>query len=163
MAMNARVPVSVIIAVSALWIAHPALAQSPVIYPSKGQSSAQQNKDISECQLWAQQNTGVNPTAVAQAQAAQPPSAGPQGERLRGAARGAAAGAVIGGLANNNAGKGAGIGAAAGVMAGGARQRRGQMAAEQANEAQRQQAAAEMARYQAAFGACMEGRGYVVK
>src|SRR5690349_1124337 len=32
-------------------------AQKPIVYPAKGQSSAQQSKDDSECYSWAKQNT----------------------------------------------------------------------------------------------------------
>jgi hypothetical protein len=57
-------------------------AQQPIIYPAKGQSSQQQANDMGQCQVWAQQTTGVNPAALAQRSADQPP--GPQGERVRG-------------------------------------------------------------------------------
>jgi hypothetical protein len=137
-----------------------AFAQSSVIfYPAKGQSDAQQQKDEGECQAWAKQKTGINPAAVAAAPA--PPS-GPAvggGERVGGAARGAAGGAAIGAIAGN-AGKGAGIGAVAGVMQGGraARQSRAQQQ-EQAAQAK----ASQLATFDKAVAACMEGRGYVAK
>lgn len=70
-----------------------AMAQKPSAYPTKGQSAEQQATDDSQCLGWATQSTGIDPTKMA---AAPPPQAGPQGERLRGAARGAAGGAVIG-------------------------------------------------------------------
>ncbi len=140
-----------------------ALAQQPLIYPSKGQSADQQNKDQGECYVWAKQQTGIDPVAVAQASSSQPPPAGPQGERVKGAAGGAAAGAVIGGVANDDAGKGAAVGAVVGTMAGGSRQRRTARAQQQQTQQVQAQSQGAMATYNRAFAACMEGRGYVVK
>lgn len=37
----------------------------PVIYPAKGQTAAQQNKDRSECTQWARQQSGYDPSAAA--------------------------------------------------------------------------------------------------
>ena len=50
-----------------------AYAQQQIIYPSKGQTPEQQNKDQGECYVWAKQQTGVDPVAVAQQSASQPP------------------------------------------------------------------------------------------
>jgi hypothetical protein len=72
---------------AALFAAGPALAQS-YVYPARGQSPEQQNRDLGDCHLWAQQQSGVNPSAMP------PPATGPQGQMVRGAARGAAVGAV---------------------------------------------------------------------
>ena len=99
-----------LVALLVVGIALPTYAQM-IIYPAKGQTAAQQQKDEGECTVWAKQNTGVDPAAVAQAQASQPAPSGPQGERVRGAARGALAGAAVGAIAGD-AGKGAAIGAA---------------------------------------------------
>ncbi|MBB5348181.1 hypothetical protein JWG42_12090 [Desulfoprunum benzoelyticum] len=128
-------------------------------YPSKGQSPNQQNQDEGECYAWAKQQTGIDPVAVA---GAPPPPSGPAvggGERVRGAARGAVGGAAIGAIAGDT-GAGAGIGAVAGTMAGGrqARQNR-QSQAKQAQDAK----AGMVRQFNRAFGACMEGKGYVVK
>ena len=140
----------------------PAYAQQPIIYPAKGQTAQQQQKDEGECGAWAKQTTGVDPMAVAQAQANQPAPSGRQGERVKGAARGALAGAAVGAIAGD-AGKGAAIGAAGGTVAGGARQR-GRAEAEQAQSQQAQQQAQQsLATYNRAYGACLEGRGYTIK
>jgi Glycine zipper len=130
-----------------------------VPYPSKGQSSAQQNKDEGECYAWAKQQTGIDPVAVS---SAAPPPSGPAaggGERVRGAARGAAGGAVVGAIAGDT-GQGAAIGAVVGTMAGGRQARQNQKAQQQ--QAQNAKAAT-LQQFNKAFGACMEGRGYVVK
>ena len=71
------------------------LAQS-YVYPTRGQSPQQQQKDQGECHAWAIQQTGVNPAAMA------PPPSGPTGQvagtAARGAAIGAATGALVGGF-----------------------------------------------------------------
>ncbi len=130
-----------------------------VPYPSKGQSAALQNQDEGECYAWAKQQTGIDPVAVANTP---PPPSGPAvggGERLRGAARGAIGGAAIGAIAGDT-GEGAGIGAVAGTMAGGRKARQNKQAeSQQAQDAQ----AGALQHFNKAFGACMEGKGYVVK
>jgi len=134
-------------------------AQKPVVYPAKGQSPAQQQKDQTECEAWAKQTTGVDPVALAQAP---PPPQGSTiggGQRLGGAAKGAAGGAVVGAIAGD-AGAGAGIGAVVGTMAGGRRARQQQAQQQQQAEAQKQQT---ISTYYRAFAACMEGRGYAIK
>ena len=138
-------------------------AQQPVVYPAKGQSAEQQQKDSGECYVWAKQQTGVDPVAVAQQGSTAPAPTGPQGERVAGAARGAVAGAVIGEIANDDAGEGAAVGAAAGVVAGGARQRRNRRAQEQQQQQVQGQTQQAMSNYNRAFAACMEGRGYTIK
>ena len=118
------------------------------VYPTKGQSPEQQQKDQGECSGWAMQQSGANPAAV-------PPPPGPQGQIVRGAGRGAAIGAV-GGAIGGDAGKGAAIGAATGALVGGMRRADQRRAAEQA-QSQANEA------YGRAFAACLEGRGYTVK
>lgn len=106
-------------------------------YPSKGQSAKQQSKDEGECYGWAKQQTGIDPTAVANTP---PPPSGPAvggGERLRGAARGALGGAAVGAIAGDT-GTGAGVGAVVGTMAGGRQARQDQQA--QSQQAQAAQA-----------------------
>ena len=126
----------------------PALAQG-YVYPAKGQSPQQQQKDQADCHGWAMQQSGVNPGAMA------PPPSGPTGQVARTAGRGAAVGAV-GGAIGGDAGKGAAIGAATGALVGGMRRADQRRAAEQAQS----QASAEYGR---AYAACLEGRGYTVK
>lgn len=137
-----------------------AFAQEPIIYPAKGQSAKQMEKDKFECYTWAKKQTGFDPM---QAQQAPPPtSKGPGGERVRGAARGAAGGAVVGAIAGD-AGKGAAVGAAGGAMVGGMKKRQQRRAEEQAQQQQAATAAAGRDEYNRAFGACLEGRGYTLK
>jgi YMGG-like Gly-zipper len=135
-----------------------ASAQGPFIYPNKGQSQEQQNRDRFECHSWAVSQTGYDPTrASAPTTYAPAPTANP----LRGAAGGAALGAVGGAIAGNP-GKGAAIGAGTGALIGG--MRRHEQARQQAT-AQSQQAAATNAQinnYNRALATCLQGRGYTV-
>lgn len=135
-----------------------ALAQQPIFYPAKKQSPQQQNRDQGECQVWAQQSTGINPAVVAQT----PPPAAPAGPAVGGGQRikGAVGGAIVGEIAGGHAGEGAAIGA----LAGGARARRDQASQQQAAQQQAQAATADKINtYNRAVSACMEGRGYAVR
>jgi hypothetical protein len=119
-------------------------------YPDKGQSTKQQQRDKRECQEWATQQTGVDPSKT---------PAGPR--KLGGAAGGAAVGAARG-AAEGEAGAGAARGAVRGRLLGAIRQRR---------EEQQQNSGAEGGEsqqgkredYDRAYGACLTGRGYTVK
>lgn len=118
------------------------LARAQYIYPQEGQSAQQQQTDKSECSNWATQQTGYQPPAQSGS------DGGIVSDRaLRGAARGAGIGA-IGGLIGGDAGTGAAIGAAVGGVSGGIRHH---------------DEKSQKARFNEAFAACMEGRGYTVK
>jgi uncharacterized protein YcfJ len=138
------------------------LAQQSIIYPAKGQSAKQQEKDQGECEVWAKEKTGVDPLAIASEVSEAPQTVQRSGERVRGAARGALAGAAVGAVAGD-AGKGAGIGAAGGVVAGGVRQRNRARTVREEDEASRERAREALATFQRAYRACLEGRGYTVK
>jgi hypothetical protein len=140
-----------------------ALAQQAIVYPAKGQTAEQQQKDTGECNTWAKQTTGVDPVAVAQAATSAPAPTGPQGQRVAGAARGAAAGAIIGEIADDDAGEGAAVGAVAGAMHGGAKQRRQGRAQQQQQQQVQQQTKQALDTYNRAVVACLEGRGYTIK
>lgn len=147
------------IGISALTFGFAAAAQQPIIYPAKGQSAPQQQKDQRECQAWATNTTGIDPVALANAPPSEQGSSFGGGERVQGAARGAVGGVAIGAIAGD-AGKGAAIGAVVGTMAGGARARQNQQNRQQQAQGQRQQ---QMNTWDRALGACMEGRGYTIK
>lgn len=135
-----------------------AQAQQPIVYPAKGQSSEQQKRDQGECGVWARDNTGVDPAALASQTPPQVDNA-PRGQRLGGAARGTVAGAAIGAVAGDT-GKGAAIGATAGVFAGGRQARRDHAQEQQQAQSVNQDA---MSTYFRAYGACLKGRGYSVE
>jgi len=138
----------------------PAAAQQIYVFPNKGQSQEQQNRDRGECDAWAKNQTGYDPASAASG----PPASGqaPQGGVVRGGARGAALGAAVGAIAGD-AGKGAAIGAASGGLLGGMKrsdQRRQEQHAQQQWQQQQQAAYGE---YRRALAACLEGKGYTVK
>lgn len=146
--------------------ADPASAQQGLfIYPAKGQSEDQQEKDKYECNSWAVKQTGFNPMDVPTATAPPPPQSKPRGGLLRGGALGAGLGAAGGAIAGN-AGKGAAIGAITGGVLGGVR-RHDQV--KQNQEAQQgwanQQAASygqRRGQWESAYKTCLGGRGYTV-
>lgn len=135
-------------------------AQSaPIIYPGAGQSMEQQARDETECRNWATQQTGVYPyqappTYYGNSSAGMPVAGG--------AARGAALGAVGGAIAGD-AGEGAAIGAGVGAAAGLIRRNRDRRQQAQMNDQAMAQYQADLGRYNQAFAACMQGRGYVIR
>jgi hypothetical protein len=136
----------------------PALAQQMFVYPAKGQSPDQQQKDQYECSSWATQQTGFNPTMPPPVpQQSAPPPPGVFGTAARGAAIGA-----VGGAFGGNAGKGAAIGAGTGAVFGAIRRsdynKQQAYASNQATAAYSNQ----QATYNRAMGACLSGRGYTV-
>ena len=133
----------------ALCLAPGLAAGQAFVYPQRGQSPEQQQRDEAECHQWAVQQSGFNPgTARA------PSSGAGDGSMIRGGARGAATGAVIGAIAGD-AGRGAAAGAAGGALIGGMRRR------DRARQQEQSFAAGQQA-YQRALAACLQGRGYSV-
>jgi len=142
-----------------------AYASDLYVYPSKGQSPQQMEKDKAECYRWAVGQTGFDPAAPPRPNSPPPAQAAPEGGLLRGAATGAALGAIGGAIAGN-AGKGAAIGAATGGLFGAIRRGRHNARQQEMNDQWARQQAAEYQRarqaYDRAYGACMKGRGYTV-
>lgn len=151
-----------------------AQAQGSVIYPAKGQSAEQQQRDRFECYEWAKAQTGFDPTQATPlptggqpTQTAQPS----QGHSVAaGMVTGAVGGAAVAELTKGDAGKGAAYGVLGSTVLGQVKQQK----AAQAAQASQQQMAQQMAQQQAGrnqqranydrhIGACMEGRGYTVK
>jgi hypothetical protein len=135
-----------------------ALADDLYIYPTKGQSHDQMEKDKYNCYEWAKKQSGFDPMEQPKATAPPPQQEAPQGGILRGAALGA----IVGGIAGD-----AGKGAAAGAVIGGVR-RRSQVRDEEYQQnqwAQNQSAnyAKNRDSYNRAYSACLEGKGYTVK
>lgn len=133
------------------------------VYPSRGQSQKQQEKDQWECHQWAVQQTGVNPEQIAN-EATAPETYGNErvgASAAGGAARGAAVGAV-GGAIGGDAGKGAAMGAAMGGMVGVFRARRRAEMQYDYNENLANSRRAELKQYDRAYKTCLTGRGYTV-
>jgi len=145
-----------------IFIAATAQAADPIVYPQKGQSKDQTEKDKFECYGWAKNKTGFDPMATPTASTPPPSNQQKSGGVVRGAAIGAAGGAIFGSSSKTTRNS-----AYAGAAVGGLRQRNQnqQSAQERAqweqNEANRYANARN--EYNRAFSACMSGRGYSVK
>ncbi len=152
-----------------IFLAGPASAQDPIIYPAEGQSQDQMERDEFECFRWARDQTGFDPMKTPEATSPPPQKQARRGGAGRGAVGGAAAGAVIGGIAGGRkgAGRGALIGGGGGALIGGMRRENQRKQEEQArNQWEREQInnyTRARNEYNRAFAACMTGRGYVVK
>ncbi|HVO00806.1 MAG TPA: glycine zipper family protein [Candidatus Cybelea sp.] len=133
--------------------------QAPIVYPSSGQTPDQQAQDENTCRNWATQQTGVYPYQAPPAYYGSAPTGAPI---LGGAARGAALGAVGGAIAGD-AGKGAAVGAGVGATAGLIRKNQQRRQQAQMNNQAQAQYQADLGRYNQAFAACMQGRGYAVR
>ena len=131
-----------------------------IVYPAKGQSAEQQQKDEFECHQWAVQQTGYDPTRAQQAPQQQTTQSGQP--VAKGAAGGALVGAGIGSL-SGKAGRGMAIGAGVGALAGGAKRRQQQQQQAAANQQAQATQQAQIDRYNKAKQACLEGKGYTVK
>ena len=159
--------VKIVLVCCALALLYPlsALAQDPIIYPSKGQSNEQMEKDKFECYNWAKQQSGFDPMQVPTATSAPPPQQSEGPGVVGGAGRGALGGLAVGAIAGD-AGKGAAIGAAAGGLFGGMRRndKRRQNEQQQQQWANQQTANYTHQRnnYNRAYGACLQRRGYTV-
>lgn len=128
------------------------------VYPAKGQSQEQMEKDKYTCHEWAKQQTGFDPMAASSPS----PTASSSGGVVKGAARGGLLGVAVGAIAGD-AGKGAAIGAASGGLIGGMRQRDQTQKQEQVNQQQSAQYNHLKNNYNRAYGSCLSGRGYTVK
>jgi len=157
--MKSRVVVSVCSLIVGVAFAGSALAQQ-FVYPAKGQTPEQTDKDKYDCYNWAKQQTGYDPSQPTQVAAA--PSSAGEGQVVKTAARGAAVGAVGGAIAGD-AGKGAAIGASTGALVGGMRKRDAKKEAQQQQQQQQATASAAKTSYDKAYKACLEGKGYSVQ
>jgi hypothetical protein len=150
-------------------LAGPVWAQEVIIYPAKGQSEDQMEKDKFECYSWAKKETGFDPMEIPTATAPPPKKEAQKGGAGRGAIAGAATGAVVGGIVKGGKGaaRGAVIGGGSGALLGGMRREKQRDQEEQARQQwEREQGNAYMQKrntYNRAYGACLEGRGYTVK
>jgi predicted lipid-binding transport protein (Tim44 family) len=139
------------------------------IYPDKGQSQQQQDKDKYECYSWAKNQSGFDPMAPPTTRSA-PPQKQAGGSIAGGAFGGAAAGAAlgaVGGAIAGNAGKGAAIGAGTGGLLGGL-VRASEHSRDEQNRKQWEQTEANAygqarSNYNRAYSACLTGRGYTVR
>lgn len=150
-----------LVTIGLLFIA--ATAQADLhVYPKKGQSEEQTDKDKHECYKWSKDKTGFDPMVVPKATAPAPTVENKKGGVAKGAAVGAIGGKVLG-----NSSKTTKKSAAAGAVVGGAKQSSDNKKQQQAkNDWEQKEAnnyAAQRNEYNRAYGACLEGRGYSVK
>jgi hypothetical protein len=152
-----------------LSLAGPAGAQDPIVYPAKGQSEDQMEKDKYQCYSWAKGQTGFDPMKTPTTTSAPPAKEKDVWGAGKTGLAGGATGAVVGGLAKGNKGavRGGLIGAAGGALIGGMRssdqRRREEQKRKEWERKEVNQYAQSRHEYNRAFGACMEGRGYSVK
>ena len=146
-------------------------AQELIVYPAKGQSNEQMEKDKFECYSWAKGQTGFDPMQMPTASSPPPPKGDKSvaGGVVGGGLLGGAGGAVIGGIAGGSKGarKGAAIGGLSGGAIGGMRSSsQNSQAEKQRKQWEQQQANQYMQQrntYNRAYAACLEGKGYTVK
>lgn len=139
----------------ALAMALPGWATEPVVYPNKGQSESQQEKDQYACHEWATKDTGIDPVTLAEQHLTTTPKAESHRGELGAAGVGAARGAVDGDAAAGAA-RGFGIGRMVSVV----RAKR-QLREQQSNANATLQS--QLDQYDRAYAACLTGRGYTVK
>jgi len=163
-----RLPITIAVLLSILFfpLASPdAWAQDLFVFPSRGQSNEQMQRDRMECHAWARQQTGFDPFQASPGAPPQASGGSTLGAVAGGGAVGAAGGAVIGGIAGNF-GRGAAIGAASGALLGGmARSGQNRRDAEATRQWAQQETAAQAAtrdRFNRAYRTCLEGKGYTV-
>ena len=152
--------------VGILLAASAAMAQEVVVYPAKGQSADQMEKDKYDCYGWAKGQSGFDPMAPPTATAPPPPQTDSGASVGRGAVGGAVLGSLIGGVTGGDWGHGAAYGAAAGGLIGGVRKHGDTKRNEQSQEQWEQQQAAQYQQqrnnYNRNYAACLQGRGYTV-
>ncbi len=155
-----------------VFIAGTAVAQDLMIYPAKGQSQDQMEKDKFECYSWAKGQTGFDPMQMPTA-TAPPPSkqatSSTAGGAVKGGVGGGLLGAGVGAIAGGSKGarKGAAIGAVSGGAIGGVRsssqQKRDRQAQKEGEQQQANQYMQKRNTDNRAYSACLEGKGYTVK
>ena len=139
----------------------PAAADDLYVYPSDGQSKEQQDADEFQCYKWARDETGFDPMETPTATEPPPRQEPRRGGIGRGAVRGAAIGAVVDG--SDGAKKGAVAGGAIGGMRRADQRRRQEAAQQQWEQEQVAQYQENRNRYNRAYAACLEARGYTVR
>ena len=133
-------------------------AAEPEVYPAKGQTAEQQERDQFECHEWATKETGVDPVQLAEQKLAAPTPSTHGGGAAGGAAIGAVGGAAEGDAAAG-AERGVGIGRMIHVLKAKRQLREQQSATTQEGAAIHGQ----LDTYDRAYAACLTGRGYSVK
>jgi len=148
----------VIVWLACLAFAAAVAAAEPEVYPAKGQTAEQQERDQFECHEWATKETGVDPVQLAEQKLAAPTPSTHDGEAAGSAAMGAARGATEGDDAAGAA-RGLGIGRMVHVL-----KAKRQLREQQSTTTQEgAEIHGQLDTYDRAYAACLTGRGYSVK
>ena len=147
-----------VVLIAALMLSASAAIAEPVAYPAKGQSSDQQNRDEYECHQSAQNETGVDPVALAE----QATGSSKSGSDGRSGVGSGLTGAGIG-AASGDAGEGALHGAGMGRLLSVIRSRRQMEKQKEEASTKNTELQAQLQKYDQAYSACLTGRGYTVK
>jgi len=141
-----------------------------IVYPARGQTADQTDRDRYECHTWAVRETRFDPSRMAPVEAPPPrerPDAPAPGS---GTALGAVTGAVLGAIIapHGDEGGGAAVGAIAGAIVGNASERAQADAARDdadryGNRGGARPAGDGAGAYRRAISACLEARGYTVR
>ena len=140
------------------------------VYPAKGQSPEQLDRDRYDCHLWAVRQTGFDPS-VAQSSAPQRrertarETTSRTPETAENVMRGAVAGAIIGSAVSSprERSEGAIVGATAGAVIGAAASQAGTMTVTERERRVATSTDPRASSYTRALSACLEGRGYTVR
>ena len=132
-----------------------------IVFPNDGQSAEQQEADEFSCYNWGKRETGFDPMATPTATAPPPAQEPAKGGTGRGMLRGAAIGGIIDG--SDGAKTGAATGAVVGTMRRNDQRRQQQAAEDQWAQEQTAIYAENRNRYDRAYAACMEAKGYTVR
>lgn len=137
------------------------VANDLIVFPAKGQSNEQMEKDKHACYGWAKKETGFDPMVTPKT-STPPPS---QAKKSGGVARGGIGGAALGGIVGGSSGAKKGL--AAGGLVGGVKQNSTNKKTQQATKEWEQKEANNYAnnrnKYNRAYSACLEGKAYTVK
>lgn len=148
----------------------PKLSTNPgkhVIFPAKGQTAEQQEKDQTDAYTWATQQTGWDPyqaygELAKKGDVAADTADASRGSAVKGAVGGALLGLAIGAIADD-AGKGAAIGATAGGLTRGMRGRQVRQEASAGVSAGAEEYKRKFQDWDKHFVVAMEGKGYTIK
>jgi len=161
-----------IVLLLAAFIAGTAVAQDFMIYPAKGQSQDQMEKDKFECYSWAKGQSGFDPMEMPKATAPPPPNqakSSTAGGAVKGGVGGGLLGAGLGAIVGGKKGakKGVLLGGLSGGAIGGVRsssqQKEDKRARKHWEKQQTNQYMQKRDTYNRAYSACLEGKGYTVK
>lgn len=131
------------------------------VYPARGQSADQQDKDRYACHVWAVQQTGIDPASPdARAYERVIVRPAPGAATVAGAIGGAIVGSILAGPYNSGAG--ALVGGATGAILGSSADASARAQAQQQANATYASRRAQFQAYRRAIGACLEARGYTV-